>query len=421
MDTLPISRVTPSQNPPAQPASDVATESGGFDQTLQQQMQPQQPVKSGKGEARAEARTEAKSAAKSTENASAKTADSEDISAEITEENGETVVAVVQNLILAGAELPVTTAETVDTAVSGEMTTLAAEIAPELVLAGGMTTEQALPPGGKTLPQVTVNVPVMAAVHVGDKAAVTLQTTTLQTSVVTESVTDMSTAQAPLNVQLVEEMLPSGEIKLAMKSVDTAANEQFNAVLNNLGRVQAPSTQQVAATSQSSMMNLNLQGFSDAPINVLPGSTQPFAGNIHTPVNHPNWGQGVGDQLAFMVQGKLQSAEIKLNPAHLGPMEIRLSLNDDQASVTFVSSHAAVRDALDAAVPRLRDMLEQQGINLANVDVSAHSGGRQQAADDQASSSQPGKSVFGFEQRDETQPASVQRVVKIESGLSVYV
>ena len=83
------------------------------------------------------------------------------------------------------------------------------------------------------------------------------------------------------------------------------------------------------------------------------------------------WSQGVAERVAWMVQGNFQSAELKLNPAHLGPLEIKLSVQDDnKATVHFVTHHATVREALDSAMPRLRDMLESQGLDLADVNVS---------------------------------------------------
>lgn len=101
-------------------------------------------------------------------------------------------------------------------------------------------------------------------------------------------------------------------------------------------------------------------------------------------VGEAGWHQAVADRVMMMVGRDLQSVELRLNPAHLGPMEVKLSLNHDQASVSFLANHAAVRDALEQAIPRLRDMLGQQDIQLVQADVgqrqpSAEQGGRQGA------------------------------------------
>jgi flagellar hook-length control protein FliK len=62
-----------------------------------------------------------------------------------------------------------------------------------------------------------------------------------------------------------------------------------------------------------------------------------------------------------------------LNPPNLGPMEVRLNLAQDQASVVFSSQNAAVRDALAAAMPRLTNLLADQGFTLTNVQVASDS------------------------------------------------
>lgn len=97
---------------------------------------------------------------------------------------------------------------------------------------------------------------------------------------------------------------------------------------------------------------------------------------VQIPVGQPGWDNAVGERIQWMVGRNLQQAEIKLTPPHLGPMEIKISLHNDQTSVNFIASHAATRDALEAAIPRLREMFGGINLNLANVDVSQHQSGR---------------------------------------------
>ena len=94
---------------------------------------------------------------------------------------------------------------------------------------------------------------------------------------------------------------------------------------------------------------------------------------IEVPVQQPGWGQAVGDRLLTMVNDKIQSAHIHLNPPELGPIEVRVNINNNQASVHFVSNHSAVRDAIEDAFPRLKDMFMQNGLSLTDANVSQHS------------------------------------------------
>jgi flagellar hook-length control protein FliK len=67
----------------------------------------------------------------------------------------------------------------------------------------------------------------------------------------------------------------------------------------------------------------------------------------------------------------LRAATLKLNPEHLGPVEVRVLVQEQQASIAFTAQHAAARDALEAALPRLRDTLLQQGFVQVNLDVGS--------------------------------------------------
>ena len=92
---------------------------------------------------------------------------------------------------------------------------------------------------------------------------------------------------------------------------------------------------------------------------------------VQTRVGERGWDQAVGDKLVWMVNQKHQVAQLHLNPPDLGPLKIAISLDQNQASAQFFSAHAAVREALEAAMPRLREMLADSGITLGNASVGA--------------------------------------------------
>lgn len=104
---------------------------------------------------------------------------------------------------------------------------------------------------------------------------------------------------------------------------------------------------------------------------------------MQMPVNitfgRPEWAGQVAERAALMSFQKIQVAELQLDPPDLGSLHVKVTVNaDQQAAVTFVSPHAHVRDALDQSVVRLRELLEQQGLDLVDVNVSD----QQQHADD---------------------------------------
>ena len=90
-------------------------------------------------------------------------------------------------------------------------------------------------------------------------------------------------------------------------------------------------------------------------------------------VGTPAWNQSVGQKIIWMVAGGEQTAELTLNPPDLGPMQVVLSVNNDQANATFISAHPDVRDALESAMPKLRQMMSDAGVQLTGFSVKSDS------------------------------------------------
>jgi flagellar hook-length control protein FliK len=91
-----------------------------------------------------------------------------------------------------------------------------------------------------------------------------------------------------------------------------------------------------------------------------------------TPFGAQEWRAELADKLSWVVGRQGQTAEILLNPPALGSIEVRLNLNlsGNEAGAQFYSANANVRDAIDAALPRLRELLAGAGINLGQASVN---------------------------------------------------
>lgn len=90
-------------------------------------------------------------------------------------------------------------------------------------------------------------------------------------------------------------------------------------------------------------------------------------------VGTKGWDQAVGQKIVWMVAGGEQSAQLTLNPPDLGPVQVVLSISDNFVDASFVSSHLDVREAIESAAPKLREMMENAGISLSGFSVSAES------------------------------------------------
>ena len=95
-------------------------------------------------------------------------------------------------------------------------------------------------------------------------------------------------------------------------------------------------------------------------------------------VGSGEWGKALGRQVIQLGQAGQQVAELQLNPPGLGPLKVTLNMDEHQMQAMFVSAHASVRAAVEAALPQLRATLADNGISLGNTSVSADN--QQQAA-----------------------------------------
>jgi flagellar hook-length control protein FliK len=98
-----------------------------------------------------------------------------------------------------------------------------------------------------------------------------------------------------------------------------------------------------------------------------------LSNKVTTPVGDTGFAGEVGDKITWMANQGVQSASLQVTPEHLGPVEVRISMQDGSASVTFNAAHADTRAALEQALPRLREMFSTQGLTLTDASVSQQS------------------------------------------------
>ncbi len=106
---------------------------------------------------------------------------------------------------------------------------------------------------------------------------------------------------------------------------------------------------------------------------------------LDEPVSMPrrSFAADVGERVLWMASNSRQVAELRIDPPQLGPVEVRLTISGEQASLTLVAAHAGVREALQASIPRLQDMIQSIGLELSNVTVGSDASPRQQQTGDE--------------------------------------
>ncbi|URM27557.1 flagellar hook-length control protein FliK [Pseudomonas frederiksbergensis] len=138
------------------------------------------------------------------------------------------------------------------------------------------------------------------------------------------------------------------------------------------------------------------------------------------PVNQPiamhqsGWTEEVVNRVMYLSSANLKAADIQLQPAELGRLDIRVNMvPDQQTQVTFMSAHPSVREALDGQMHRLRDMFAQQGMGQVDVNVSDQSRGWQGQGQEQAQQGQGGRTNASggrLDSVDEELPGAVAEV-----------
>lgn len=162
------------------------------------------------------------------------------------------------------------------------------------------------------------------------------------------------------------------ELKAELKP-ELAAELKQDARAELKADASAVETKAVETKPQSALLNM-LQQAREAAQTVKTQPTQ-FEQTLRQaqqplPLVAEQASQVLRERVMLMLGNGIQRADIRLDPPDLGSMSIRLSIQNDQAQVSFQVQNPQARDSIEQALPRLREMLEQQGLQLAGSDVS---------------------------------------------------
>ena len=139
---------------------------------------------------------------------------------------------------------------------------------------------------------------------------------------------------------------------------------------------------------------------------------------IHVRFGQAEWAGMVAERTAMMAAQRISSAELQLDPPELGQLQVRVSVHNEQASVVFHAPNNQVRDALDQNLSRLRELFEQQGIDLVDVDVSDQSAQEQNLSRDERGDTAVNEDEADHKKAEANQGLEV--MVKLEGGIDHY-
>ena len=153
--------------------------------------------------------------------------------------------------------------------------------------------------------------------------------------------------------------------------VPTPVQERLAALAKALDKAGASTSAQSGSKSTEQVDGVKATPFQRSleQVSRVAGSEKPSVANMQAPMQSREWAGEMAQRLVMMVSSKLNKAEIQLNPREMGTIDVKVSVKHDQANVIFSSHVAPTRDALEQAIPRLREMMEQNGVALGDVDV----------------------------------------------------
>lgn len=164
---------------------------------------------------------------------------------------------------------------------------------------------------------------------------------------------------------LVEEMIEANPIALGKMQLVSEKEQTIDAL--SLDNDLSQQNRSIGNASMVSNENKNASVMTQAPKTL----------SIPVDINNPQWADTFSEHIVWLGQQGVKSALIKLHPEELGPLEISIKVIKDAATVSIATHSSQVRDIVDQSLPRLREMMSEQGLSLADVSVGTETNPRQ--------------------------------------------
>ncbi|TKB58236.1 flagellar hook-length control protein FliK [Ferrimonas aestuarii] len=110
-------------------------------------------------------------------------------------------------------------------------------------------------------------------------------------------------------------------------------------------------------------------------------NTADVQAQLRQPVAAERMAPELRERMMMMINSRTNQAEIRLDPPELGALQVKIQMNGDQAQLQLQVAQTQTREMVEQALPRLREMLEQQGITLTDTQISqggGNQGGQEQ-------------------------------------------
>lgn len=205
--------------------------------------------------------------------------------------------------------------------------------------------------------------------------------------------TDLAKALNQLN-SFLSQSVQNSQMKNDMPTVTVTETEQAILVKDFLPKnlesltaridqlFQQTNTVKPVMLDKLSNVNIETNHHLVSPPNLAQQSTsniQVQTTRLITPLENASWSNQFAERVTMLVGQQQHAARIKINPPELGPIEVKINIQNEQANVHVLAQHQAVRESLEDSMPRLRELLQQQGIALGDFNVTSDGSDQQLA------------------------------------------
>ncbi len=241
-------------------------------------------------------------------------------------------------------------------------------LAPAMLIPVTNPKGDALPPGRQSLSTLTPQISAVAQINAG------------QTAAESDSLSDIGPDESDIDSKSLinrENAKNSAEVVNIRQQLTATDTVTIKTVENGANPIQASVATQISQTPNSASQ-------------VMPAHLH----SISASANSQQWGDALGERVSFLINQKLNNAEIRIDPPHLGKLDIQIHIKDDSAHVVIHTQHAQTRDLVESSSLRLREILQDAGYSNVDVNVSHRdSSSNQNASGDSQSGANSEQSI----------------------------
>ena len=196
-----------------------------------------------------------------------------------------------------------------------------------------------------------------------------------------------ATAQSTQNLKLDPSTAIDGKAKLVstlnteQHTEDNALSKKlekstkFQELLNQNNDSEKPMAvpTNVARVNDLNTFNLHKLESQNNPLNTDPSKLQQSI-DLHS----KHAANMLGERVLMMINQGKQEVQIRLDPAELGSMHLKLHMHQNQLQLSIQTDVGQSRDIIEQNMPKLREQLAQQGVNLGEANIEQRSQNQQQ-------------------------------------------